>query len=567
MKRIFRDWAAFLSAGVLLAGCSGIPAGEKNSGPPYTLAAELTASPLASETNTPFLPSTESRSPDAEQTSPAPADALLTVWLSPLLPSSFRDSLPIIKGWAAATAPEDADVRLQVGNDHPISTWTYVLAAPFPTVTDGVTGMELRAAWSGAQTGWFAGRPLLLDENTLAVFSGIWGDPAPGATRVVAAEDLLDTAWDDRPSWAILPWEELEPRWKVLTVDGQSPLQKEFDPALFPLNVPISCIGEPALCDQALAAKIPSANRDPSKLTTLILTGVTALVRATAFTMEARGITYPAQDVGPLLRSADLTHISNEIPFARDCPPPDPSPGMYKFCSDPRYIGLLEYVGTDIVEMTGNHVLDWKVPALLYTLDLYRQRGWAYYASGENLAAARQPVLLEHNGNRLAFIGCNRPGYNGEWATETTPGSAPCDFDYLQTEIRRLRADGYLPVMTFQYFEYYRYEPTEEQAEEFGLVADAGAVIVSGSQAHFPQGFAFSGKTLIHYGLGNLFFDQYGFDYGTEIAFIDRHVFYGGRYLGVELFTIRFVDYARPRFMTPQERSDLLSAAFAASGW
>jgi len=92
-------------------------------------------------------------------------------------------------------------------------------------------------------------------------------------------------------------------------------------------------------------------------------------------------------------------------------------------------------------------------------------------------------------------------------------------------------------------------------------------VIVSGSQAHHPQGFGFNGGTFIHYGLGNLFFDQFGFSAETELAFIDRHVFYQGRYLGAELFTIRFTDYARPRFMTSEERSELLSAAFSASGW
>ena len=50
-------------------------------------------------------------------------------------------------------------------------------------------------------------------------------------------------------------------------------------------------------------------------------------------------------------------------------------------------------------------------------------------------------------------------------------------------------------------------------------------------------------------------------------GFIDRHVFYDGRYLGVELLTIQFVDYARPRPMTPAEREALLRAVFAASGW
>ena len=569
MKRTIRGTGILFLAGAFLSACNGATRAGEETAQQSTLDAASTPSALPSATNTPFLPGSESGDPSVPTagSSTDSAGSTPSVWFSPALPASFLSSFQLPAGWLTAAEPEAADVRLQPGDENPISNWTYALVAPFPTVTDGVAGAELRGRWSGQEAGAFTGRPLMMDQNTLDFLSGIWGNPAPGATMLVPAEGLIDAAWSARPAWAIIPWEEIEPRWKVLALDGKSPLQKEFTRSGYALDVPISCLGDAALCDGELAAAIPPANRDPSKLSTLILTGVTALVRATASTMEARGITYPAQDVAPLLQAADLTHISNEVPFARNCPPPDPTPGMYRFCSDPRYIDLLEYIGTDIVDLTGNHVMDFKADALLYTLDLYRQRGWRYYASGENLASARQPITVEHNGNRLAFIGCNRPGYNGEWATDTTPGAAPCDFEYMKSEIRRLRFNGYLPVMTFQYFEYYHSEPTIQQTEEFGLIADSGAAIVSGSQAHQPQGFAFSGGTFIHYGLGNLFFDQFGFKAATSQAFIDRHVFYEGRYLGVELFTIQFVDFARPRFMTPDERSELLSSVFSASGW
>ncbi len=77
----------------------------------------------------------------------------------------------------------------------------------------------------------------------------------------------------------------------------------------------------------------------------------------------------------------------------------------------------------------------------------------------------------------------------------------------------------------------------------------------------------FLGDSFIHYGLGNLFFDQYDVSPATRQGFIDRHVFYDGRYIGSELLTIQFVDYARPRPMTADERRDVLSKVFKASGW
>jgi hypothetical protein len=80
-------------------------------------------------------------------------------------------------------------------------------------------------------------------------------------------------------------------------------------------------------------------------MTTVILTGVTALVRATAYTMETKGVTYPAQDIREFMRAADITHISNEIPFYTGCDFPNPSRTKLVFCSDPKYIELLARCG------------------------------------------------------------------------------------------------------------------------------------------------------------------------------------------------------------------------------
>ena len=98
-------------------------------------------------------------------------------------------------------------------------------------------------------------------------------------------------------------------------------------------------------------------------------------------------------------------------------------------------------------------------------------------------------------------------------------------------------------------------------------MAEAGADIVSGSQAHQPQGMEFLNGSFIHYGLGNLFFDQYGLCEACRQGLIDRHVFYDGRYISTELLPIQFVDYARSRPMTSEEANTLFQALFRASGW
>jgi len=526
-------------------------------------------------------------SPSASATAPSntptavampTATPMPSLWAAPYLPPTLRDSLKLPQGWVLAQSPPAASVRLEAGAGKPLSQWVYALVAPFPTVVDDVSSQDLLDCWRGRPSQAFDGVPLLMDETTYQVFTALWGKPFAHSVVLLPEEDLLDYAWAHRPSWAIVPFEAIQPRWKVLEVDGLSPLRKEFDPEEYALTVTFGLNGEADAVERLLAAGeaqgvkalgLPPSNRDATKLTTVVLTGVTALVRATAATMEHKGITYPAQDLGDILRNADLTHISNEIPFVEDCPPPKPYQTSLRFCSSPKYIALMEDIGTDIVELTGDHFADYGPEAMLYTLELYRQRGWLYYGGGYNLEDGRKALLIEHHGNRLALLGCNAKGGGYATASETRPGAVPCDREWMHAEIARLKAQGYLVIVTFQHVEYYTYVAQPNQIADAHGMAEAGAVIVSGSQAHQPQGMEFYGDAFIHYGLGNLFFDQYKFcpDWACNYGFVDRHVFYDGRYLGTELLTHQFVDLARPRPMTAQERTEFLNLMFAASGW
>jgi poly-gamma-glutamate capsule biosynthesis protein CapA/YwtB (metallophosphatase superfamily) len=283
--------------------------------------------------------------------------------------------------------------------------------------------------------------------------------------------------------------------------------------------------------------------------------------------MEKHGITYPAQDIRGELLNADITHISNEVPFSVDCPYPNPVQADMRFCSRDAYIQLLEDVGTDVVELTGDHFQDWGTQAMVHTLDLYRQRNWLYYGGGANLDDGRKALLIENHGNRIAFIGCNQKGGSYAQASETSPGAAICDMDWMAQEIRRLTGEGWLVIATFQHQEYYTYTAQPDQQRDFRQMAEAGADIISGSQAHQPQGMEFVNSSFIHYGLGNLFFDQYGLCDACRQGLIDYHVFYNGRYISTELLPIQFVDYARSRPMTLEETNELLQTLFHASGW
>ncbi len=513
-----------------------------------------------------------SPSPTATST-PLPA----ALWVSMSIPDSLRTAavswnVPLVdQPDAAALHLDQAGAPGTVGGS---ALWIYSLVAPFPTILDGITGDELRQAWSGVQPAFFAGKPLMMTESTQMALTFLWGEPAGKAVQIVPADQLLELAWAEYPSWAIVPFESLQPEWKVLAIDGQSPLQKDFDPSGYPLSAvfTLEC-SDP--CPLLSRPSLPSANRDPAKMTTVVMTGVTALVRAIAYVMENKEITYPGRLIGDWLRQADIAHVSNEIPFDPGCPYPNRGETKLIFCSDPRYIALLEDVGVDVVELTGNHFEDRGPGPTLYTLEMYNERGIPYFGGGANVEDARKPLLMKHNGNKLAFIGCNPVGPDFAWATDVRPGAAKCDHTYMTDQIRSLNQQGYQVISTFQYYEYYSPEPRPWQQVDFRRMADAGAVIVSGSQAHSAQAMEFYNGSFIHYGLGNLFFDQMRYvradgallEKEVRNEFLDRHVFYDGKYIGTELLTAILDDYSIPRPMEATERFDFLKFIFEASSW
>jgi hypothetical protein len=495
------------------------------------------------------------------------------IWISGALPEGISQTLKLPSGIDLVTDPNQADLSLEISPENVVSTWVYALVAPFPTVRDGVTSSELKYYWLNGQNSSITIQKILVDQSTEDVFSQIWGKSAANAVSVLPDDQILDEAWNEMNVWAIIPFDQIQPRWKILEVDGISPIRKEFQLDSYYLSVPIS-IREITPQSKKLFQQldqvqfIANSNRDPNLLTTVIVTGTTALVRATAHLMDVKGITYPGQDIRDWLLQADITHVSNEIAFTPTCPPPFTLPNSkLKFCSNPDYIKLLQDIGVDVVELTGDHLSDWGPDAIRYTINLYNQTGMKYYGGGLNLDDGQKPLLLEHNGTKIAFIGCNAkpPGY--ALASATSPGAVHCNPDYLLPEIKGLKEQGYQVITTFQHLEYYSYKANPILVADFDKAAEAGSVIVSGSQAHQPQAMEFDNNSFLHFGLGNLFFDQYNEGFPERQAFIDRHVFYNGHYINTELLTIMFVDQARPRPMTPSERQGLLTTIFQASNW
>ena len=464
----------------------------------------------------------------------------------------------------------DAQIRLAAGSEASGSVlYTRYLApvAAFATVPDEISMAELTLRWQGR-----GGGPLVVDAEYVSELEAVFGVDAANSVQTASGSALPAVLEVTPGSVGLVPFEGLTPVLKALRLDGMNILSNTFDASTYPLTAVVSVFG--AEREEVAAALRPRiaqpTNRIAGKVTTLIMTGVTAMARVTAARMEANGYDYPAQVIAPTLRAADITHISNEVPFLAGCDV-DPSLNNMILCSDPAYWATLEAVGTDIVGLSGNHVNDFGRDGARESIGWYRANGIPIYGSGLNEAEACEPLLFNHNGNRFAFFAALAHYPSFAWATEEEPGV--CHYwgnkERLFARIAALRSEVDVIAVELQHEEIYNPAPISRQVQDFRELRAAGVDIVTGVQSHVPQamepyGYGDEKPGIIVYGLGNLFFDQM-WSWQTRTSLIARHTIHDGKVISTEILTAVLEDYAQPRWTTDVERADLLRQIFSAA--
>lgn len=431
--------------------------------------------------------------------------------------------------------------------------YLFLPAVAFPSLQTTVTYESLLAIRSG-----IIAPNLVLDESTAAALQG-YGVTLPPNMFIVPLNALENTLWRDRSLYTLLPFERLTNRYRVLHIVGIENAPYDL-PGVHPLDTDLNSY--PFVFQSA------TPNFFHSRLTRLLLSGVTALTRNTRIALNENGISWAGEAVKSYTERADFFHTSNEVSFSPGCPSFTEQP-LGAFCSEEAHFDLLTDVGLDIVELTGNHNNDYGTDNYLTTLDWYAQNNMQTVGGGADVEAAQQPLILHHNGNRIAMIACNWVGPYYAMATETTPGAATCDWEWLRETLPKLNAENDLLIVTVQYLELEEYVPSLQQQSDFRGLADLGADVVIGTQAHKPQTMEFYNartgeQSFIHYGLGNLFFDQPF--WGNMRFFMDQLFIYEGRLLTIDLFTGIIDDLARPRPMTADEQINFLAFMFNTHG-
>jgi poly-gamma-glutamate synthesis protein (capsule biosynthesis protein) len=295
-----------------------------------------------------------------------------------------------------------------------------------------------------------------------------------------------------------------------------------------------------------------------SEITKYTHTGVTALTRQTGVYLNKHGKEELIKKLLPYFHKSEIIHVSNEVSLVDEC---DYSTMRLKFATKKDHFDVLKEINTTIVELTGNHNLDYGKQAYLNTLNWYEQNNMSYFGGGRSPAEANKPLLKRLKDSSLvAWIGFNEYCPLRECA-DVNMGANRYNYTKAKKLIDSLKNDLHTDfiVACVQFRETDSYTPTTSQTSICNDLIDMGADIIFGSQAHQAQEIAIYKRKPIFYGLGNFLFDQIH-RIGVRQAFFLECYFYKGKIIQCQPVYTYMGKNRQPNIATATEKRSIQNA-------
>ncbi len=577
-RRNFVFGAVSLAA-TLLGSCRG-PKDDSFStepSPPTSLTPTVLTTRTAQATRAPISTPTPTLVPSPTA---FPKPQTVNVWVDPTSPVRFRPTAERLIAQIAAealTGPVNIE-RVQSTDQADISFMTTMTTEPttsrelaktylVPICSPripirGVTSEEVTAMLDGSTSDWSAVGSLKSVAVEPFVIDGlILPGTTSSAIRVATYEDMVAQFSDHPGAIALAAIEDVDFRATSLIVNGQDLIAAAESPKEWPFSMVLYVTGEqegwkfvealtlPASDDTSMSSAAPPL--------TVTFVGDVILGR-TVHTIMTRLNDYsaPFRLVADELKKSDLTIANLECSLSDHITPPT-DPFTFSFMTFTAGADGLALAGVDAVTQANNHSMNFGAQGMRDTLAALDQRKIRHFGIGENLTEARQPVIFETNGRRIAILGYDGITGTTYGATDTTAGTAPLDVELMAEDIAAVRQKADIVVPFVHWGIEYQLVPSEVQRSIAKNAIDVGADMVIGSHCHWVQGMEiYNGKPII-YSLANFVFDQ-DWSLETKQGLIMHLVFRSNGLAAIRFVPVLIEDFYRPRIVDGSQMSQIL---------
>jgi poly-gamma-glutamate capsule biosynthesis protein CapA/YwtB (metallophosphatase superfamily) len=187
----------------------------------------------------------------------------------------------------------------------------------------------------------------------------------------------------------------------------------------------------------------------------------------------------------------------------------------------------LTRAGFNVVSWAGNHCMDWGREGFFDTMEALRAANLSVVGAGATIAQAREPVIVESKGQRVAILAYSSILPMSYWAEENRPGCAPMrawtiyeqiehdqpgtpcrihtfanreDLAALCSDIEQAKAKADVVAVSLHWGIHFVPAVIADYQTEVGRAAiDAGADMILGHHAHILKGVElYKGKPIIY---------------------------------------------------------------------
>jgi poly-gamma-glutamate capsule biosynthesis protein CapA/YwtB (metallophosphatase superfamily)/predicted TIM-barrel fold metal-dependent hydrolase len=357
------------------------------------------------------------------------------------------------------------------------------------------------------------------------------------------ADALRDLAAGDPDAVAILPLAEMDPRLRALPLEGVDPCLPGISRCATAGEATRNAyFGEyPLLIPLAIDADDDATRFDPHEIRTVAMTGTSLLGDGMISEPPAASARTITEEIAALFQSVDVAHVSIENPLTDPC---EQDLKRWRFCFEEDQLEALDYLNVDVIELTGNHLLDRGQSALKKTLKAYRGRGIPYYGGGENLKRALAPTTVTIRGLKFGFVGVNRLYDERRSVARDRAGALVPTGDRFERVLSETKAASDVMLLTYQGGYEFSPTPYDDMLRFAHRAIDAGASGAFGTHAHLPMGIEVYRDGFVGYGLGNLLFRHPRTvspkNMLTECGIVALMSFYGDELLQTSLAIVRY---------------------------
>jgi hypothetical protein len=214
---------------------------------------------------------------------------------------------------------------------------------------------------------------------------------------------------------------------------------------------------------------------------------------------------FPFGNTASLFKKSDISIINLKSPLIHNFEKPS---NPFTLVGPAIYANALSEIGITIAAIAGNHMGDAGTAGFEETLHHLQANGIQTVGGGASHADAYACRVIDHNGNRFGFLAFNNVWSTIDKATHATPGIAWLDEDAL-TAISACQSTVDMVIVMVNWGIEYTHAPRDIEREWAYKMANAGATLILGDQAHWVQQHETINTTHVSYGLGNYIFDQH----------------------------------------------------------